>query len=79
MDVPSQEVDFQRHMSWYLFLLSEPRWEIVVGFVDIVEHHCIDFLFIIQQLIYMKWMRISIAKVCTANTFQNKLSSSRLF
>ena len=47
--VPSQDLNFERHMSWSFFVLSEWRGEMIVGFVDIggiVDHHCLNFLFI---------------------------------
>ena len=34
-----------------LFVFSELRWQMIVCFVDIggiVDHHCLDFLFIIE-------------------------------
>ena len=30
----------------YIFVYSEWRWELIVGFVDIGDHHCLNFLFI---------------------------------
>ena len=50
--VPSQELDFQRHMSWsfLFFVFNELRREVIVRFVDIswiVDHHSLSFLTII--------------------------------
>ena len=45
--VPSKNLDFQRHLSWSLFMVNELRWEVIVHSVDIdgvVDHHCINFL-----------------------------------
>ena len=41
--------DFQHHKSWYFFVFSDLRQEVVVRFVDIggiVDHHRLHFLFI---------------------------------
>jgi hypothetical protein len=38
-------------MLWSFFSVSQVRWEVIVRFVDIdgiVDHHCLNFLFIIQ-------------------------------
>ena len=54
MPVPSQDLDFQCHMSWFFFCVQ--WWEVVVLFVDIggiVDHHCLSFLFIITINTYI--------------------------
>jgi hypothetical protein len=50
--VPSQDLDFIHHCSSSC-LFSKLRWEVIVYFVDtsgIVDHHCLNFLFIIYVL-----------------------------
>ena len=50
VSVPSQDLDFQHHMSCLFLVFSERRWKVFVCFVDIggiVDHHCLNFLFII--------------------------------
>ena len=42
--VPSKDMDFQRHMSWYFFFIFvyDLKWGVIVCFVDtgeIVDHH----------------------------------------
>jgi hypothetical protein len=44
--MPSQELDFQRHMSWYVFYVQfyELMWKKnahVVNIDDGVDHHCL--------------------------------------
>jgi hypothetical protein len=50
MTVYNKYLDFHRFMSWsyFAFVLSELRRDVVVGFVDIggiVDHHCFNFFF----------------------------------
>ena len=52
---PSQNQDFQRHMSWSFFfcVFNELMWEVIVRFVDvsgIVDHHGKNFLLICQGI-----------------------------
>ena len=43
MPVPSQDLDFQRHMSW-CFLCSV-RWLFILVIIGrIIDHHCLNFL-----------------------------------
>jgi hypothetical protein len=48
--VPSEDLDFQRHMSWSLCAQwVQLRWEVIIGFADIGgidDHHYLHFLFI---------------------------------
>jgi hypothetical protein len=34
MPVPSHDLDFQHHMSWFFLMFSELRWDVVVRFVE---------------------------------------------
>jgi len=46
--VSSQDLDFQRHMSWVIFMFNDLRLEVIVCFVDIgniVHQHCLNFIF----------------------------------
>ena len=49
--VPSQDLDFQHHMLWSILCsVSSVEVEVIVGFIGIggiVDHHCLNFLFII--------------------------------
>ena len=50
MHVQRQDLDFQRRITWYFFIFSELRWEVIVRSADIggiVDHHCLCFLFTI--------------------------------
>jgi hypothetical protein len=45
--VPSQDLDFQCHMSWSLFVFSEINRKVIVPCVDIDgfdDQHCLNFL-----------------------------------
>jgi hypothetical protein len=58
MTVPSQDLDFQRHM--FSFVFYGLRWEVVVRFVDIdeiVDYHCL--IFFIIALFFVCWYCIS--------------------
>jgi hypothetical protein len=46
--VQSQDLDFQHHMSWFFFcsMIWDERWLFVLIFWGIVDHHCLDFHFI---------------------------------
>ena len=52
--VLSQDLDFQRHMSWsFCVQLVQLRSEVIVCFVDIGgidDYHCLSFLFIINNM-----------------------------
>ena len=51
--VPSNDMDFQRLMSWSFSMFNELRWKVIVSFVDIgefVDHHCWYILFITPNL-----------------------------
>ena len=48
---PKPDLDFKHHMSWSLFVFSKLRLDVIISFVDtvgIVDHHCLNFLFIIS-------------------------------
>jgi hypothetical protein len=41
--------------QWHQGMFNELRWEVIVCFADIGDHHCLNFLFImtnLQQLFY---------------------------
>jgi hypothetical protein len=41
-NIPNQDLDFQCHMSWFLFVFSDLRREVIVRFVDsgvIIDQH----------------------------------------
>ena len=45
MPVLSQNLDFQRHMSWSFFVFSELQWAMIVCFAGIggiVDKHCLN-------------------------------------
>jgi hypothetical protein len=49
--IPRQELDSERHMLGLFCVLSELMCEEIVRFVDIdeiVDHHCLNFLFVIR-------------------------------
>ena len=49
--IPRQELDSERHMLGLFCVLSELMCEEIVRFVDIdeiVDHHCLNFLFVIH-------------------------------
>jgi hypothetical protein len=49
VSVPSQDMDFQRHMVWHFFAFNDLRWKIIVRFVDIggiVDHHYSNIIII---------------------------------
>ena len=52
--VPNQDLDLKRLISWsFCARWVQLRWEIIVPFVDIFridDHHCLNFLFIIWNL-----------------------------
>ena len=53
-------LDFQGYMSWYFSVFNELRREVFVRFVDIggiVNHHCLNFLFIIQSNLIVRKRR----------------------
>jgi hypothetical protein len=48
--IPSQGLDFQRHMSWVVFMFNEiidRRLFFVVDIGGLSDHQCLNFLFII--------------------------------
>ena len=55
---PTQNLDFQRHMSWSFFCVQwvRLRWKVIVRFVNIGEidddHHCLNFLCMIVMHIF---------------------------
>ena len=50
--VPSQDLGFQCHMSWYFFVFNELRWEVIVRYCWywcncwLSVYHCKNFHFI---------------------------------
>jgi hypothetical protein len=54
VSVPNQDLDFKRLISWsFCVQWVQLRWEIIVRFIDIFridDHHCLNFLFIIWNL-----------------------------
>ena len=41
--VPSHNLDFQRHISWSLFMFNDLRW-VVIDICGIVDNHCVSYL-----------------------------------
>ena len=51
-----QDLDFRHNMSWSLFVLNDLNQEVVFRFADtggIVDHHCLNLLFIVFHTLYM--------------------------
>ena len=69
LPVPNQDLDFKRLISWSFYVQwVQLRWQIIVHFVDmfsIDDHHCLNFLFIIWNLmlsagIYFKSLEVHV-------------------
>ena len=61
VSVLSQNLDFQRHMSWSFFVFNGLRSEVNARFLDIggiVDHHCLNSLFM-----NMKWCQRNVYKL----------------
>jgi len=46
--VRSQNLNFQRHRSWFFAAFNYLNGDVIIRFVDIgaiADHHCLDFLF----------------------------------
>jgi hypothetical protein len=56
MPVPSQEMDFKCHVIVF-FVFNGLRWEVVICFVDTIDHRSLNFLFISCSL---KWLQFYI-------------------
>ena len=44
-------------MLWVFFMFNDLRWEVIACFVDIAwidDHHCLNFLFIVQNKVFNK-------------------------
>ena len=55
--VPSQNLDFLRHISWSLLTFNELNWEEIVRFVDIdgiADPHCLTFFSFHKYVIIYK-------------------------
>jgi hypothetical protein len=58
VDIYNQDLDFQLHMSrcffCFFYMFNDLKWEVIVRFVDIggiVDHQCLNFLFILTEFI----------------------------
>lgn len=57
--VPSQNVDFQRHMEWS-FLCSELRRDAIVRFPDIggiIDQYCLNCFLFLRNVWYVRYVR----------------------
>ena len=71
MPVLSQDLDFNRHLMVF-FVFNYFSWQVIVSFVDIgwiVDHHCLNFLFITN----LEW------KICQQNCIQSGFSIALFF
>jgi hypothetical protein len=73
---PMSDLDFQRHVFFFFCVFSEYVWEVIVRFVDIgwiVDHHCLNFLFLSNLKFHPLCHTVFIfLKITHLNTESNK-------